>query len=267
MRKDRPILNRYYDLEYFSSNSCTCYIGDVFVDEINHIQYQRVQEKTPLYGYASQLFDDTARGHVLVSGVFSINYKEQGYLWSVLKRWFGTQLDENMSTGNPSKDKTLAKRANVLFNSNRIGANNEGIGGKPIIGSNGTKVSRATIERLGKGQLTRQERYEFNRTLAGWATFSPGGGKDKVFEDIVEVFEDQLWTQDNQKLLEQVRRTDDNAFDGFDMYVLFGNYSIPAANHTAIKICGVRITGESLGMVADGEPVIQTFNFIARTTF
>lgn len=259
-----PVLNRYYDLEYYSGSQATVYIGDVFVDEITHIEWRRQQEKTPLYGYASQLFDGTARGHVLVSGAFSINWKESGYLWAILRRWFSIGSADIAAMG--KADPVSNKKAKMI-NAGKLGAENNGIGGRPIMGSNRTQVSRASLERLLQGKASRQERYKFYQSLAGYATFSPGGGKDKIFEDIVEVFEDQLWKYpDNRKLLEQLRRVDDNMFDGFDIYTLFGNYANPKANHTAVKIVGVRITGESQMVVIDGQPIQQTFTFIARTT-
>lgn len=265
MAKDiSPILNRYYDLEYFSGSQATIYIGDVWVDEVTFIMYRRIQEKTPLYGYASQLFDDTAAGHVLVQGSFAINYKEQGYLWAILRRWFNYGEDSFSEKGRV--DPVNSRKAKILT-ANKIGTDPNKIGGRPILGSNGTRVSRATVERLLQNKASRQERYEFYRSLAGYATFSPGTGKDKIFEDIVEIFEDQLWKfSDNRKLLEQVRRIDDNVFDGFDIYVLFGNYSNPKANHTAQKIIGVRLTEEAKTVQIDGEPVQEVYNFIARTT-
>ena len=263
--EDRPVQNRYYDNEYFCGSNCSVYIGDVFVDEITYIEYRRVQDKTPLYGYASQLFDGTARGHVLVTGAFSINYKESGYLWATLRRWFSLEGEDIAALGRA--DPVGASKKKKALTAGKLGGTDNGIGGRPVIGSNGTRVSRANIERLLQGKASRQERYQFWRSLAGYATFSPGGGKDKVFEDIVEVFEDQVWKYpDNRKLLEQIRRVDDNVFDGFDIYVLAGNYANPKANHTARKIVGVRLTGESMTIAIDGQPIQEVHQFIARTT-
>jgi hypothetical protein len=263
LTQQTPILNRYYDLEYFSGSQCSAYIGDVWVDDMSFIQWQRTQEKTPLYGYASQLFDDTAAGHVIVNGAFSINFKESGYVWAILRRYFSLDTDFSTVTGAPE---ILRKAQSSALTAGKLGSD-YGIGGRPVIGSNGTRVSRATIERLLQGKASRKERYDFYHDLAGYATFSPGTGKDKVFEDIVEIFEDQIWkTADNTKLLEQIRRVDDNVFDGFDIYVLFGNYANPKVNHTCVKIVGVRLIGEGMSVGADGEPLQMVYNFLARTT-
>jgi len=253
-------MNRYYDLDYFSGSQATLYIGDVWVDDVSYISWRRIQKKTPLYGYASQLFDTTAAGHVLVQGAFAINFKEAGYLWAILRRWF------NLGAGTLANDPVSKSKAKQLT-AEKIGANSNNLGGRPIIGSNGTKVSRASIERMVQGRASRKEKYEFYRSLAGYATFSPGTGKDKIFEDIVEAYEDQLFKySDNRKLLEQTRRIDDNVFDDFDIYILFGNYSNPKANHTAIKLVGVRLEEESQTIESNGEPIQEVYSFIARTT-
>jgi hypothetical protein len=249
-------LTSVYDLEYFSGSQAAIYIGDVWVDEITSFSYELRQSKTPLFGYASQLRDALAKGQVIVQGQFSINFKEQGYLWAVLRRWFS--YGAGLPTG---RDMLGSSQANSLVQGK---LNTSGVGGAPIRGSNGTLVSRAGIERLSSGDATRSERYEFYNSMAGYSTFS-GNAKDKTFEDIVEAFEDQLWsTQDNDTLLQQMRRCDDNAFDGFDIYCTFGNYSNPKANHTTCKIVGAAITGHSKVVVIDGNPIQEIYPFIAK---
>jgi len=261
-----PIFNQVYDLDYFSDSQCALYIGDVWVDEVTSIQYVCHQMKTPVYGYASQMFDTTAAGHILVQGSFTINFKEQGYLWAVLRRWFDMGPGAPAFSNKGLRDPVSAKNAHKLV-SGRLGGNKNKQGGRPVIGSNGNQISRASIERLTQGDATKKERYEFYNALAGYSTFDVNSPKDKVFEDIVEAFEDEVWkTSDNARLLNQIRRVDDNAFDGFDIYLTFGNYSVPGMNHTCQKIVDVRIQSQgkqiSVGM---GMPVMESYDFIAKT--
>jgi hypothetical protein len=127
-------------------------------------------------------------------------------------------------------------------------------------------VSRASIERIVQGDVTKQDRYDFYQDLAGYATFDVNSPKDKIFEDIVEAFEDEVWkTGDNEDLLKQIRRTDDNIFDDFDIYVAMGNYSVPGANHTVQKLVGVRLTSQGKGIEIGGAPIQESYEFIART--
>jgi hypothetical protein len=235
-----------YDLDYFSGAQMFLYIGDVWIDEVTSLSYECRQDKSPIYGYASQLWDDCAAGHVIVMGQFSINYKEQGYLWAVLNR------NKKLSSG--------------------------GQGARPGYGANSAmNITRQSVERVLQGNATRGEMSQFYVDLAGYASYDEdvynsktgqfGKGRDTTFENVVEEFEDAIWTKsiNNAKLEEMTRRTDDNMFDGFDIYVVFGNYMEPKANHTVQKIIDVRLTSQSKLIKIDGEPVQEVYQFIAQT--
>jgi hypothetical protein len=116
------------------------------------------------------------------------------------------------------------------------------------------------------GRATKSQKTKFYQDLAGFSTFDINSPRDRKFEDIVEAFEDQVWTvHDNGRLNAQTRRTDDNQFDNFDMYVVFGNYASPGANHTVQKIIDVRLTTQSKVVEITGEPIQEQYSFIART--
>lgn len=255
-----PLYNRFSDREYFNSTVAQIYIGDIWIDEITSIGYSFTQNKTPIYGYASQLFDDVSYGQGLVNGAFTINFKEQGYLWVVLRRWFNMTKDLIEGTG---RTDPLTARQSRILNRQKLGTDETGIGGRPIIGSNGNKVSRTGIERMLSDKMTRQERYEYYQSLAGYATVS--NGIDKKFEDIVEVFEDQVWSGlSDDQLYKQIRTTEDNMFDGFDIYITLGNYANPYANHTAVKLENVRLVGRTMQIQVDDDVIQEKYEFIAR---
>jgi hypothetical protein len=263
-----PIFNRIYDLDYFDDSDVFLYIGDVWVDEVTSLQYVCRQDKTPLYGYASQLFDGTAAGHVLVQGSFTINFKEQGYLWAVLRRYFDMGPSNPIFTSDKKSvyDPVEAAKSKKLV-SGKMGVNWQEKGGKPIVGSNGTQVSRYTIEQLTQGNATKQQRSDFYQDLSRYATFDTKSSKDKIFEDIVEAFEDEVWAAGatNEHLTSQIRRMDDNVFDDFDIYVVMGDYTNPKANHTVQKIVGVRLTSQGKGVSIGGGNIQEEYQFIART--
>ena len=259
---EKQVYTTVYDLDYFSGSQTSLYIGDVWVDEITSLQYTVQQTKTPLYGYASQLFDDTAAGHVLVQGSMSINFKEQGYLWAVLRRYFNVSAVET-GVRSARKEGGLLRTAKGSTRTMPDLVNKSG----NRVGSNGTRVSRASIERLTQGEATRSERYKFYHDLAAYATFSNKSPRDRVFEDVVEAFEDEVWRPDssNNGLNSQIRRIDANKFDGFDMYIVFGNYSNPAANHSTRKLIGVRLLSEGKQIVVGGAPIQETYEWIAKS--
>lgn len=267
-----------YDLDYFSGSQCFLYIGDVWVDEITSLQYQITQNKQPLYGYASQLFDATAAGQVLVQGSFSINFKEQGYLWAVLRRYFQVSSIDTKIAGAPDAQSNLLSPSRKAVQQKRLSGLEEIVSAtdtrRPTIGngtttsSQGTRFSTAPIERLVAGGLTIDEEYQMYGGIAGYATFDTDSPQDALFEDLMEVFEDQIWKGDgpnNPELLDQIRRPDNNIFDGFDMYVVFGNYLNERANHTVQKIIGVRLTSQGKVVQVGGQPIQEEYSFIARS--
>jgi len=238
------------------------FLGDVWIDEMTSFSYNLIQSKTPLYGYASQFFDTTAAGRILVQGSLSINFKEQGYLWAVLRRYFNVSAVE-AGVKSTKKDDNLLR---VKKNSSRTMPDIVNKSGNKT-GSNGTNISRASIERITQGKMTTGEQYKFYHDLASYATFDVKNPKDKVFEDIVEAFEDEVWapTSTNEGLSSQIRRVDDNRFDGFDIYLVMGNYSNPKANHTVRKIVGVRLMSEGKQIVINGAPISEQYSWIAQT--
>jgi hypothetical protein len=70
--------------DYYSGSQIAVWFGNVFVDDVASIQWQRQQNKKPIYGYASQMFDSVANGTVIIQGSFIINFKQSGFLSMVM---------------------------------------------------------------------------------------------------------------------------------------------------------------------------------------
>lgn len=93
--------------EYFSGANAKVYFGDVWVDQITEISFSLQEQVAPIYGFQSYTFDRISRGSRMVTGQFTINFTENGYLQSILKR-----IEDNMRpvsgfTKNPPKDKYI----------------------------------------------------------------------------------------------------------------------------------------------------------------
>ena len=252
-----------YDLDYFNGAQMFVYIGDTWVDEVTSMSYQLTQSKTPLYGYASQLYDDVAPGQVLVQGQFTINFKEQGYMWAVLRRYFGITSHQLGGIKTSKYDTNLLKTqkgSTTTMPDLRKGGKRSA--------SNQRMIARANIDRIASGEATRYQRFKFYQGMAGYASHDAGTSRDRGFENIVEAFEDEIWNPNstNAGLNSQLRRPDQNAFDGFDIYAVWGDYTNPRANHTVQKIIGVHLTSNGKS-VQTGPGVIQEeYSFIAQTT-
>lgn len=72
---------------YFTMTQARMYIGALFIDELNALQFTLQDNKIPIYGYASRFYDAMAQGKSLVQGQFTINFISEGYLYTVLNEY------------------------------------------------------------------------------------------------------------------------------------------------------------------------------------
>jgi hypothetical protein len=107
---------------------------------------------------------------------------------------------------------------------------------------------------------------------------------DKSFEDIAEKFEDMLWRgnrnfdavghdfqgpnigglglADANTDHMMYRRGDQ--YPPFDIWVLYGDVTNAAANHTIKRIIKAEIVGQGQAIYVGGEPIKEQYRFIAR---
>ena len=76
-----------YREEYFSGCDVVILIGDIYVDDIITMQYTLTNNKSPIYGYMSEIFDAVAKGTRIVQGQFSIAFRETDYLAKILENY------------------------------------------------------------------------------------------------------------------------------------------------------------------------------------
>lgn len=220
-----------YDYDHYSGSNASLYIGDILIDEITSIQYRLEQQKRPIYGYASHHWDFVAKGTTIVTGNFTINFKEAGYLHIVLEH-----LAKNSISGSP-------------------------IPSSPDYDAGQTTtdpISRANIETLIQKGVT-PETYKALSDLSKLP--------DAQFEDMAEKFEDAIWGKEGSSaardpFAEALNRPD--LMDNFDIFLTFGNLDDAASNHTARRIRQVELVGQSQLVEVSGEPIQEAYTFIAR---
>lgn len=255
-----------YDLEYFSGAQMNMYIGDVLIDEVTGLQIQVQQRKLPVFGYASQLFDKVAKGTVMVEGAFTVNFKESGYLYTVLDRY-----------------KKLSSGSSAAVLSPFIGANSisqlpkDRSGGAKKDGSHGLlrrqniEQVKRTVNKVVDGTNVRPEDLiDYYRSLTGFNNTAPSRngsapGALNTAEDSFEAFEDKIWGSSALSADSEGRRGDSNRFDDFTIYITLGDYNRnDRVNHTARRIDNVHLVGQSQTIMINGEPVAEQYSFIAR---
>jgi hypothetical protein len=245
----RPLFRRDYQMTYYTGVQMQLYIGDVWIDEVTYLAYSVSQDKQPIYGYASQIFDTSSRGPVIVQGEFSINFKDYAYLYAVLKRWaniggeaFQDTRDEPSIEGAAVPSYLANKRSSPY-----------------VTTANEHYTANNTIEHFVEGRATTEDRKRLYHEITG---NSRGG---KAWDALSSQFEAAVWGSDSVNAASEYRRTDDNVYDGFDMYIVFGNHNIPYINTTAQKIVGVRLNSQAKAIKIDGEPTQERYSFIAQT--
>jgi hypothetical protein len=67
--------NNLFVEEYYSSTDTKIYIDDIEQTEIGYLSYSLQEQLKPIYGYASNTFDDVAIGNRIVTGVIKIPIK------------------------------------------------------------------------------------------------------------------------------------------------------------------------------------------------
>lgn len=253
-----------YDQEYFSGAQMNMYIGDVLIDEVTSLQVQVRQNKMPVYGYASQLFDKVSKGTVLVQGQFTINFKEAGYLYAVLNRFKQRGVD----TSPFSSAKNFSGIAKNRGGADRMG--DRGLLSRQNIEQITTSVEGVTSGIINGRQVRPEEYVEYYKTLTGFNNSSPArGGSVKGalpgIENTFETFEDKIWGTEDLSQDSEGRRGDSNRFDDFTIYISFGDYNRNnRVNHTAKRVDRVHLIDQAQQIMINGEPVAEQYSFIAR---
>jgi len=258
-----------YNVEYFSGSQASLYIGDVWVDEVTSLSFARHQNRTPLYGYADQLFRQVSKGQVLVQGSFSINFKEAGYLWLVLNRYKKIMrhrrhmLEEGKNLRRPLSPFSVGKSAEEIdphtieqiVNGDVVGFDRNKILQEIAAGED---VSAAALSRTRRG--TRANLTGFSSSDRANGTFA--GKAESAFE----AFENKVWkTESNEVLNSMTRQADHHDLNPFDIFVVFGDYTgNDNENHTVQKLTDVYILGNSKQIVIDGQPIQEVYSFIGR---
>jgi hypothetical protein len=78
---------------YFTTTQARLYVGNVFLDEVNYVQFVLQDNKVPVYGYRSRYYDALAQGKSLVQGQLGINFVSEGYIRTLLLEYQRLQLN------------------------------------------------------------------------------------------------------------------------------------------------------------------------------
>jgi hypothetical protein len=105
-------LNNYqvFPREYFSGTDCYISFNNVPIDEIVTLEFALQEPIVPIYGYASYTYDAVAHGARIVTGAFTIAFKESLYIRSALEKL----SSQNVSSSNPKRPTSNMNTAELL---------------------------------------------------------------------------------------------------------------------------------------------------------
>ena len=227
-----PKAVEYNDM-YFSGAQTKVFFGNIWVDDIVTINWDLVEQKAPLYGYASETYDGVARGTQIVQGVFTIAFKQNEYI--------STIIDALNARG--------ANGADVLARVKRAKARRA---------IDARYQSRASLPAAVKRGLT------YEKVLD--AAHKEGTG---MFTDLSAFLRDNIWgILDNQHLIaEQATDKDklNNSIEsGFDILVTYGNIGNHSSEWTVKGVGDVHITGIRQILNPTGEPILEAYTFFGK---
>lgn len=255
------IETKVYDLEYFSGAQMNMYIGDVLIDEVTSLSVSVRQNKLPVWGYASQLFDKVAKGTVLVQGTFTINFKEAGYLYAVMERYKNLAVGPARVGPAVTTESFIDRRKLALKGGARIDGQTAVLR-RQNIERIGLAVDAITNGSAGGTQVRKEDEMEYFRQLSG---FNNEAGALNPAEDVFEAFEDKIWGTADLNQDSEGRRGDSNRWDDFSIFVTFGDYNRNNnVNHTAKRIDRVHLIDQAQTIMINGEPIAEQYSFIAR---
>jgi len=254
---------REYYTEFYSGQQVRAYINDVLLDLVA-IGWNATQNKMPVYGFASQLFDAVAEGTFIVNGEFTLAFKDIATMHFINQHIRGQEYDAEIYAANIKKLRTLPS-ASVLY---EMGPGSVGL--TPIVG----KIQELTIDEEGNvvPDGTKGKIYVSKNRIEDLF-----GGPDN-FDDLCDALEDSIWgIGDYYK--NKYRRADeidkerkydsygigyDTAGKGFNLLITYGNPNNSESEHSLKVLNDVHILGSAQSIDPNAGFIIETFSFFAR---
>lgn len=215
------------DGKYFTTTQARMYIGNLFIDELNTVQFTYQQNRVPVFGYASQEVDAYGNGRRLVHGQILLNFVSEGYLFTVLAEYQRLMAQQRVRDDQVAANKAQIEALREYMAGLLAGAKRSGSPDPPehVIAETAVLQAEiaqtlATIEQLAqetpaaldrtdtrltsgkklttdKNALAVKTRFDIELTLEG------GGRKvTRKLEDCVLVSNEQVYDQSGTTLLD-----------------------------------------------------------------
>jgi hypothetical protein len=243
-----PALSEYiypntdYD-KYFTITGARIYIGNLFIDECNTVQYGVQDNAVPVFGYASRFYDALGQGRSMVQGQLTLNFVTEGYLYTVLQE-YKRYLASTQGNGFPINSPRVDSVAQVL----------------------GLMATRDNLLQQSKNNPNTAE-------VAAITGVDPeiraGQIQSQISAAMNSMTPDQVESLSNQRTRQLKGFSDVIAFDNavyqdvlFDIRVELGNESSGVKRVRYLEKCKL-ISNEQV-IASDGQTILDSYGFIAR---
>jgi len=231
--------NRFYP----TPASVTYYIGDILIDDMFRVDFQRKVDHQPVWGYDSQTYDFVARGKEIVSGSIIINYRYPGYLKAAIQRYYENKNKTNQIVNNNimgeeevAYDPTFFRTLDKLDLENKV----------KVLGNQLIKNNRTTVAMVSKLKENMRKLYGANGTTAEEAD-----GSTEFYQSILD-----------QKQIYQ-----------FDLSVRYGFQNVTGGYIRRFKDCVIIGESETVNAAAglggdlssSAQPILEVYSFFAKT--
>lgn len=213
-----------FEFPYYSSPQIYLFINGQWLDEITSLQYNKIQGKYPLYGYASREFSTIADGHIIVNGTFTINFKHPDYLTLLL-----AELQQQQSNTDPQLTRASNEEADRIIRD----LNNK---------NNLENIIPSIIESILQNPQQAEKVRTNNQTL------------------LEKRLKEAFWPNQDTNL-NQTKSVQD--FNNFDIYIRYGQ-TINGINVVNETITGCHITTNGKAITLNDDIIQESYTFVAR---
>jgi hypothetical protein len=216
--------------EYFTGSQASIFMGDVWIDDILDWQCSIGANATPIYGYGQTFFQHAAQGRVLVQGSFTINFKEPNYIFAALAKYKVGQ--------------SAIRSSNTPF----------------------AAVANITESKYEDKRKTLDDFFYQDKDTGIFNARSQRNSLDD--ESITGTVYNNINEKSRLLNIEGISNTSEEGLHNDFAVPLFDikiGYGVQLDSNTiGEKILGIKLIGKGKVIMANGEPIKETYNFFAR---
>ena len=261
----------------YTGSNVSITIGDNYLMNAFGISYELSQNKRPIYGYNSMYYDSVASGQVIILGQLYVNFQHPNYLSTILSEYYRRTSPEGGSRLQGSTVGQTYRRNNGPFKGeylNRGGSARQERTVDNVLNNifSDPKLTNDYLEVFFAGQMSATKDVLYTSKGEGSAiAVQPNEGDSLVLPG-------NLSYSGRRNIGAKYGRPDqftDNGsnFDPINIVITYGNPGINGensgiltySNTSSIVLRGVHFIGEAQQIMADDQPIMETYKFIART--